>query len=82
MKAKYILLPVLTTFGLSAFAGNYGAWFDKVDANADGYLSAQELGEEKAHKIDKLDLDGDRLISRDEFEQYKAKKKRDKDDQA
>lgn len=80
MKANYLLVPVLTAFGVSAFAGNYNEWFDKTDTNADGYISAAELGEEKAHKIDKLDLDGDGLISRDELAEYKAKKKKHKKD--
>ena len=79
MKFRLLLASVLAIFFTSALAGDYNAWFDKVDANADGYLSADELGEKKAHKIDKLDTDGDRLISRDELMQYKAKKKQDKD---
>ncbi len=82
MKAK--ILATLVAFGLatSATAGSYGEWFEKVDANADGYLSADELGEKKAYKIDKMDTNGDRLISRDELEAYKAAKKKRKDDTA
>ena len=76
MNARLLLAMILAVFATSAFAGDYNEWFDKVDANADGYLSADELGDKKAHKIDKMDTDGDRLISRDELMQYKAKNTR------
>ncbi len=75
MKAKILVTVGALMIGTSAVAGNYGEWFEKVDANADGYLSAAELGEEKAHKIEKLDTDGDGLISREEYMAYKAAKK-------
>ena len=78
---------IFTTLGVLALtapatAGNYAEWFEKVDANADGYLSAEELGEKKAYKIKKMDTNGDGLISRDELEAYKAAKHRKKDDTA
>ena len=76
---KWLAFCAITVFGASAYAGDYGKWFDKVDANADGYLSGEELGEKKAHKIQKLDTDGDGMISRDEYMTYKAKKHK-KDD--
>ncbi len=86
MKAKILATLGAMVLGLglttSAAAGSYGEWFEKVDANADGYLSADELGEKKAYKIDKMDTNGDRLISRDELEAYKAAKKKRKDDTA
>lgn len=84
MKANYLLIPVLATFGLSAFAGgaDCGDRFEKADANADGFLSAQELGEKKAHEVEKMDLDGDLLISRDEYNRHNKSHKRDKDDRA
>jgi hypothetical protein len=80
MKAKILMTLALAAIGLSAQAGNYGKWFEETDANSDGYLSADELGEEKAYKIDKLDTDGDRLISREEFDSHYAHKKHKKDD--
>lgn len=78
MRANYLLIPVLATFGLSAFAGGAGCGdrFDKADANADGFLSAEELGANKAREIEEMDLDGDQLISRDEYTLHKASKKR------
>ena len=82
MKVKIIAACGALAFGASAAAGNYGEWFEKVDANSDGFLSAEELGEKKAYKIDKLDTNGDRLISREEYDSYKAAKKRKKDDTA
>ena len=82
MKVKFLATLGALAFATSAAAGSYGEWFEKVDANADGYLSAEELGEKKAHKIDKMDTNGDRLISRDELEAYKAAKKRKKDETA
>ena len=84
MKAKFLVtLGILAmTATATATAGSYGEWFEKVDANADGYLSADELGEKKAYKIDKMDTDGDRLISRDELDAYKAAKHRKKDETA
>ena len=81
MKSKVVLALAIAACGVSATAGDYGKWFEKMDANADGYLSADELGEGKAHKIDKLDTNGDRLISREEFDAYKASKHK-KDDRA
>lgn len=82
MKVKILATLGALVIGTSAVAGNYGEWFEKVDTNADGYLSAEELGEKKAHKIDKIDTDGDRLISRKELEAYKAEKHRKKDEKA
>ena len=81
MRAKILAILGGLAIATSATAGNYGEWYEKVDANADGYLSAEELGE-KAYKIDKIDANGDRLISRDELDAYKAAKKRDKDSTA
>lgn len=76
MKRKSIVLAAcVLTVGV-AHAGDYGKWFDKMDANADGFLSAAELGEKKAYKIDKMDADGDGLISRQELMAYKAKKEK------
>ena len=74
MKLKALTLVALLAFALPASAGG----FDHYDKNADGMISADELGEKKAHKIAKLDTDGDELISREEFEAYKAKKHRKK----
>ena len=82
MKVKFLATLGTLAIATSAMAGSYGEWFEKVDANADGYLSAEELGEKKAHKIDKMDTNGDRLISRQELEAYKAAKKRKKDETA
>ncbi|NND59236.1 MAG: hypothetical protein HKN49_03130 [Gammaproteobacteria bacterium] len=79
MNSRIVLALILAVFFSSAVAGDYNAWFDKVDADGDGYLSAAELGEKKAYKIDKMDTDGDNLISRDELMQYKAAKKHKKD---
>lgn len=80
MKAKLLATLGALAIGTSAAAGNYGEWFEKVDANADGYLSAEELGEKKAYKIDKMDTNGDRLISREELDAYKTAKKHRKED--
>lgn len=82
MKAKMTLLFATVALAAAANAGDYGKWFDKMDANADGFLSADELGEKKAYKIQKMDSDGDGQISRDELMQYKATKSRKKDDTA
>jgi Ca2+-binding EF-hand superfamily protein len=77
---KMLAVIAIAAFGASANAGDPGKWFEKVDANADGYLSADELGEKKAYKIQKLDMDGDGLISREEYLSHKAHKKHKKDD--
>ncbi len=82
MNGKNVLLAACVLAAAGAHAGDYGKWFDKMDANADGYLSAAELGEKKAHKIDKMDTDGDGLISRQELHAYKAAKSHKKDDTA
>ena len=82
MKAKVSLMLALGLVAVGAQAGDYGKWFDKMDANSDGFLSADELGEEKAYKIQKMDSDGDGQISRDELFAYKAAKSRKKDDTA
>ena len=84
MKATYLLIPVLATLSYSAFAGGAGCGdrFDKADANNDGFLSAQELGEKKAADVATMDLDGDRLISRDEYDAHKMAKRLEKNDRA
>ncbi|MEM6638788.1 MAG: hypothetical protein AAF610_02705 [Pseudomonadota bacterium] len=82
MLRKTLMLAGLGLIATAAHAGDYGKWFDKMDADADGYLTAAELGEKKAYKIQKMDTDGDGQISRDELFAYKAAKKRKKDDTA
>ena len=71
MKAKTLTLLTLLAFSIPAFAGG----FDHYDKNADGVITADELGEKKAHKMAKLDANGDEVISREEFEAYKARKR-------
>lgn len=82
MKAKLTLMMALGVAAVGANAGDYGKWFDKMDANADGFLSAAELGEKKAYKIAKMDTDGDGQISREELFAYKEAKRQKKDDTA
>ncbi len=82
MKAKLTVMMMLAMAAGSASAGDYGKWFDKMDANGDGQLSATELGEKKAYKIAKMDTDGDGQISRAELFAYKEAKMREKDDTA
>ena len=70
MKAKVFAFVALLAFTIPATAGGFEHW----DKNADGLISAEELGEKKAHKIAKLDTDGDGFISKAEYDAYKAKK--------
>ena len=74
MKASIFATLGALAIATTALAGSYGEWFDRVDANADGFLSAEELGEKANHKLDKMDSNGDRLISREELDAYKAAK--------
>ncbi|MEM7081418.1 MAG: hypothetical protein AAF465_01605 [Pseudomonadota bacterium] len=71
MKAKALTLVTLIAFTAPSFAGG----FDKYDKNADGVITADELGEKKAHKLAKIDTNGDEMISQEEFDAYKAKKR-------
>ncbi len=70
MKLTPVTLVTLLAFAAPAFAGGF-AHYDK---DADGFITADELGEKKAHKIEKMDMDGDGQISQQEFDAYKAKK--------
>ena len=74
MSIKAVCAAVTLTIAGTAAAGSSGEWFEKMDANADGYLSTAELGDEKAKKMSKLDTDNDGQISRAEYDDYKAKK--------
>lgn len=76
MKYRAMIGAVALTLAGTAAAGSAGEWFEKMDADADGYLSTAELGDEKAKKMAKLDTDGDGLISRAEYDAYKAQKQR------
>lgn len=80
MKVKLISLLALAAFATAAHAGSGKDWFAHYDKNGDGYMTADELGPEKAHKIQKLDQDGDERVSRAEYDAYKSKKYRDKKD--
>lgn len=82
MKHKITLILAAALICGPAFAGSYGEWFEKVDANQDGYLTADELGEKKAYKIQKMDSDGDGRVSRAELDAYKAAKHGKKKDEA
>ena len=72
MRVLPIALFTLAAISAPAFAGG----FDHYDKNADGYITADELGEKKAYKIEKMDSDGDGQVSLDEYKAYKASKKR------
>ena len=74
MKVKTLTFLGILALSAPALAGG----FDHYDKNADGVISADELGEKKAHKMAKIDTNGDAVISREEFEQYKAQHKRSK----
>lgn len=74
MKLKTLSVVALLAFAAPALAGG----FDHYDKNADGMITADELGEKKAAKMAKLDTNGDEIISRQEFDDYKAQKKRSK----
>ena len=71
MKLKLVTLLAFSFLVAPAMAGG----FDHYDTNADGYISADELGEMKAHKMQKYDANGDNLISKEEFEDCKGKKR-------
>ncbi len=71
MKAKVFTFVGVLALCVSANAGG----FDHYDKNADGVISADELGEKKAGKMAKIDTNGDAVISREEFDDYKAKHK-------
>ncbi|MFK8014424.1 MAG: hypothetical protein AB8G17_03130 [Gammaproteobacteria bacterium] len=81
MKIKSLTAIVALAFAVPALAGDK-QWFANTDSNGDGYLSADELGEKKAKKIQKLDTDGDQQISRAEYDEYKARKYGQKKDEA
>ncbi len=72
MRVIPIALFTLAAISTPAFAGGF-AHYDK---NSDGYITADELGEKKAYKIEKMDTDGDGQVSQEEYEAYKANKKR------
>ena len=76
MSIKAVCAAVTLIMASSANAGSDGEWFEKMDANADGYLTTAELGDEKAKKMSKLDTDEDGQISRAEYDDYKAKKRK------
>ena len=83
MKRHAIATIALLGLATSAWAGEgykHGKGFDKYDANADGVVTMDELGEEKAKKWAKLDLDGDGAITKAEYKEYKAMKKKMKDE--
>lgn len=71
MKQKLVALLALSFLAVPVMAGG----FDHYDKNADGYISADELGEKKAHKMQKYDTNGDNMISKEEFEDCKGKKR-------
>ncbi|MFK7886992.1 MAG: hypothetical protein AB8G16_09045 [Gammaproteobacteria bacterium] len=81
MKQKLTLALATALLCAPALAGSHGKWFDKTDTNQDGYLTADELGEKKAHKMAKIDTDGDARISRAELDAYKAAKHAKKKDE-
>ncbi len=81
MKLRALALIALFATSTAAIAGEgHKKGFAKYDANADGYISLEELGANKAEKFAKLDSDGDGLISKDEYHAYKAMKKKKRDE--
>lgn len=74
MKAKVLTFVTLLAFAAPALAGG----FEHYDKNADGVITADELGEKKAHKLAKMDTNGDEVVTQEEFEAYKANYKRSK----
>ncbi|MFK8032328.1 MAG: hypothetical protein AB8G18_19030 [Gammaproteobacteria bacterium] len=74
MKVKILTILGVVALSAPAFAGG----FDHYDKNADGVISADELGKKKAHKMAKMDANGDAVITREEFDAYKAEYKRNK----
>jgi len=74
MNVKTLMFIGLFVFSAQASAGG----FDHYDKNADGFISADELGAKKAGKMAKMDTNGDEVISREEFQAYKAEYKRNK----
>lgn len=81
MQRKLTISLALALMSAPALAGSYGEWFEKTDANQDGYLTADELGEKKAYKIQKMDTDDDGRVSRAELDAYKAAKHAKKKDE-
>lgn len=74
MKAKALTFITLLALAVPTFAGG----FEHYDKNADGVITADELGEKKAHKLAKMDTNGDEVVTQEEFETYKANYKRNK----
>ncbi len=65
--------------GEAASAGRGGRLFERFDSNGDGLLTAQELQElpaEFSARILRADADGDRAVSRQEFEQARPARAR------
>ena len=81
MKIRVIALIALFAAATTAYAGSgHKKGFAKYDANADGFITLDELGEHKAEKFAKLDADGDGQISEAEYNEYKAMKKKKRDE--
>ena len=70
MKFKLVTTLALLVFSVPVLAGG----FEHYDKDANGYITPDELGEERAAKMREIDANGDQLISKEEFEAYKASK--------
>lgn len=68
MKLKLATTLMVLALAIPAMAGG----FEHYDKDANGFITADELGEEKAHKMQEMDTNGDELISKAEFNAYKA----------
>lgn len=50
--------------------------FEELDINKDGYIDQSEAGRSRLLRLDQMDLDHDRTISRNEWIEYQTKKRR------
>lgn len=82
---KKLILPLLIaalSLPVAAMAcpgegkGKHGGHFEKMDANGDGAISADEHAAGASKRFSRMDINGDGKITRDEMKQHRKDKRK------